>query len=58
VRQAECLEIMGQTSELKADLETAVRCYSRARDLAESANDQPLVERLIARIEKASPSTT
>jgi tetratricopeptide (TPR) repeat protein len=53
VRQAECLEIMGQMSELKNDRETAVRCYSRARDLAHNANDQPLVERLIGRIESA-----
>lgn len=50
VRQAECLEIMGQLSELKSDRETAVRCYERARDLAKSANDQPLIERLTGRI--------
>jgi tetratricopeptide (TPR) repeat protein len=50
VRQAECLEIMGQMSELKNDRETAARCYSRARDLAIGASDQPLVERLTGRI--------
>jgi tetratricopeptide (TPR) repeat protein len=50
-RQAECLEIMGQMNELRPDLETAARCYTRARDLATLAGDRPLMERLIARIE-------
>lgn len=50
VRQAECLEIMGQMSELKSDTETAERCYIRARDLAMSANDRTLVERLTGRL--------
>lgn len=53
VRQAECLEIMGQISELRADWETAVRCYLRARDLATAANDQPLMQRLVRRIQSA-----
>lgn len=53
MRQAECLEIMGEMNELKSDLETAARCYVRARDLAASANDLPLVERLTKRIEAA-----
>jgi tetratricopeptide (TPR) repeat protein len=52
MRQAECLEIMGQMSELRSDLDTAARCYARARDLAISANDRPLVERLTGRIER------
>jgi tetratricopeptide (TPR) repeat protein len=46
VRQAECLEIMGQISETREDFGTAARCYARARDLATAANDLPLVERL------------
>lgn len=50
MRQAECLEIMGQMSELKSDFETAARCYTRARDLAESANDRPLMDRLARRL--------
>jgi tetratricopeptide (TPR) repeat protein len=53
VRQAECLEIMGQMSELKSDPDTSVRCYTRARDLATAANDLPLVERLTNRIASA-----
>src|SRR5581483_11591539 len=51
VRQAECLEIMGQISELRSDWETAVRCYVRARDLATASNDQPLMQRLVRRIQ-------
>jgi tetratricopeptide (TPR) repeat protein len=50
VRQSECLEIMGQMSELKSDPDTAVRCYRRARDLATEADDPPLIDRLAQRI--------
>jgi tetratricopeptide (TPR) repeat protein len=58
-RQAECLEIMGQMSELRPDMETAYRCYVRARDLATAAGDRPLVDRLTKRIDtRASQGTT
>ena len=50
-RQAECLEIMGQMCELRPDPETAVRCYTRARDLAIVASDRVLIERLTRRME-------
>jgi tetratricopeptide (TPR) repeat protein len=50
VRQAECLEIMGQISETRNDFGTAARCYARARDLATGANDLPLVERLTRKL--------
>jgi tetratricopeptide (TPR) repeat protein len=50
VRQAECLEIMGQMSESRPDYETAARCYARARDLAITSNDQPLTDRLTQRL--------
>ncbi|HEY4216505.1 MAG TPA: hypothetical protein VGM67_05175 [Gemmatimonadaceae bacterium] len=50
-RQAECLEIMGQMNEQRPDYETAVRCYSRARDLAIAATDPVLADRLAKRIE-------
>ncbi len=53
IRQAECLEIMGQIGELRSDWETAVRCYTRAGDLAGAANDKPLTERLRRRFEAA-----
>lgn len=52
IRQAECLEIMGHMSELRSDLETAERCYVRARDLAVASNDLPLVERLTNRMQR------
>jgi tetratricopeptide (TPR) repeat protein len=51
VRQAECLEIMGTISERRLDLDTAGRCYRRARDLAQKAGDNPLIERLDSRID-------
>lgn len=51
VRQAECLEIMGQMSETRPDLETARRCFVRARELAVEAGDRQLVERLSKRLE-------
>ncbi|HEY4131737.1 MAG TPA: hypothetical protein VGM50_14050 [Gemmatimonadaceae bacterium] len=54
IRQAECLEIMGQLGELRSDWETALRCYTRAGDLAASANDSPLAERLRRRFETAT----
>jgi tetratricopeptide (TPR) repeat protein len=51
VRQAECLEIMGQMSEARGDAgETARRCYARARELAISSGDHPLAERLSKRL--------
>jgi hypothetical protein len=51
IRQAECLEIMGQMSELRSDdPQTARRCYERARDLAREVGDAPLVERLTKRL--------
>jgi tetratricopeptide (TPR) repeat protein len=53
VRQAECLEIMGQISETRKDFGTAARCYARARDLATAANDLPLVERLTRKMSLA-----
>lgn len=57
LRQAECLEIMGQMSESgSGDHETAIRCYSRARDLARGAGDQALFDRLTRRLETARAS--
>lgn len=50
IRQAECLEIMGEISERRPDHDTAARCYRRARDLAQTASDRPLVERLTRRL--------
>lgn len=51
VRQAECLEIMGDLSARRLeDAETAIRCFTRALTLATSANDQTLVERLSKRL--------
>lgn len=54
IRQAECLELMGQLSERRRDWETAVRCYTRATDLGRTANDKPLMDRLAARIKAAA----
>jgi tetratricopeptide (TPR) repeat protein len=54
VRQAECLEIMGQLGERRSDWETAVRCYKRASDLAAGANDKLLTDRLRKRLELAA----
>ncbi|HTE47892.1 MAG TPA: tetratricopeptide repeat protein, partial [Gemmatimonadaceae bacterium] len=51
VRQAECLEIMGQMSEQRPDLETAARCYARALGIAQQAGDNPLMERIAKRLE-------
>ncbi len=51
VRQAECLEVMGTISERRPDLDTAERCYLRARDLAHQAADTPLVDRLNSRLD-------
>jgi tetratricopeptide (TPR) repeat protein len=53
IRQAECLELMGQLAEQRSDWDTAVRCYTRAGDLSGAANDQPLNERLVKRIATA-----
>lgn len=56
IRQAECLEIMGQMSESRTnEPETARRCYERARELAIAAGDHPLVERLTRRLSSAAP---
>jgi len=54
IRQAECLELMGQLAEKRNDWETAVRCYTRASDLSRAANDQPLTERLVKCIATAT----
>lgn len=54
IRQAECLEIMGEISERRPDTDTAARCYARARDLAAAAGDHPLVDRLTRRLEDVS----
>ena len=51
VRQAECLEVMGTISERRPDLETAERCYLRARDLAHQSADTPLIDRLNSRLD-------
>jgi tetratricopeptide (TPR) repeat protein len=54
IRQAECLEIMGQMNESRGnEPETARRCYERARELAVAAGDNPLVERLAKRLGSA-----
>ncbi len=54
IRQAECLEIMGQMSEARGnDAETAHRCYARARELAIAAGDRQLVDRLSKRLDGA-----
>jgi len=52
IRQAECLEIMGEMSEARGnDAETARRCYTRARELATAAGDRQLVDRLSKRLD-------
>jgi len=52
MRQAECLEIMGELSESRSgDKETARRCYVRARDLAIACDDRVLIDRLTRRLE-------
>jgi len=51
IRQAECLETMGEMSEARGDdPETARRCYARARELAVAAGDRQLVDRLSKRL--------
>ena len=51
VRQAECLEIMGELSAQRPEEgETAARCFTRALSLARRANDQTLVARLSKRL--------
>jgi len=58
VRQAECLEIMGDlSSQRPADRETAVRCFARALTLATRANDQTLVSRLSKRLSNETART-
>ncbi len=54
VRQAECLEIMGQMAATRsADSETARRCYERARELANAVGDRPLADRLTKRLSES-----
>ncbi len=56
IRQAECLEIMGQMNESRTnEPETARRCYERARELANAAGDHPLVDRLTRRLNAVTP---
>ena len=56
IRQAECLEIMGEMAARgTGDVETAMRCYGRARDLAVAAGDRLLAERLTQRIAGIEP---
>lgn len=51
LRQAECLEIMGQLHALRADhRETAIRCYERALDLAARVGDGVLGARVEERL--------
>jgi tetratricopeptide (TPR) repeat protein len=50
VRQAECLEIMGDISARRGDHDTAKRCFARAADLAIGGGDAPLIERLHRRM--------
>src|SRR5262249_40971919 len=58
VRQAECLEILGQVTESRPDgRDTAQRCYARARDLAVAAGDHPLIRRLSDRLGDAAAQT-
>ncbi|MGH7616704.1 MAG: hypothetical protein ACREPM_05695 [Gemmatimonadaceae bacterium] len=56
IRQAECLEIMGQMSEARSnDPDTAHRCYQRARELASAVGDRPLFDRLTKRLDSREP---
>lgn len=51
LRQAECLEIMGQLNSMRVDhRETAVRCFERARELAARVGDQVLGARVTERL--------
>jgi tetratricopeptide (TPR) repeat protein len=51
IRQAECLEIMGEMADTRTtESETARRCYERARELANAVGDRPLVDRLTRRL--------
>ena len=51
LRQAECLEVMGQMNERRPDDTFAARrCYERARELALEIGDSPLAERLGQRL--------
>lgn len=53
LRQAECLEIMGQLNAMRNEhVETAVRCYERARELAERVGDQVLRARVSDRLDQ------
>ncbi len=51
LRQAECLEILGQLSESRpGHADTAVRCYRRARELGDRVGDRLLCERVNQRL--------
>ncbi len=54
LRQAECLEIMGDINAHQPNQETAVRCFTRARELAVAAGDRTLVERLALRLAQSA----
>jgi len=57
LRQAECLEIMGQMSEARSgDRDAARRCFERARELAIAVGDRPLAERLTKRLGGGEPA--
>jgi len=52
VRQAECLEALGEIAEQRrGDPNLAIRCYERARQLAIAADDRALSERLARRLD-------
>lgn len=53
LRQAECLEIMGQLNTFRVEQrETAIRCYERALDLADRVGDEILRSRVTARLQQ------
>lgn len=56
VEQAACLESLGDLSTLRrGDVQTARRCYERALDLANTAQDPVLAKRLEERLEQLRP---
>jgi tetratricopeptide (TPR) repeat protein len=53
VEQAACLESLGDLSAVRrGDVQTAERCYERALDLANTAQDRVLADRLRSRLEQ------
>lgn len=53
IRQAECLEIMGELNSMRGgDPETAIRSFSRAKELAEKSGDMILTERIGKKLKK------